>query len=142
MTETPAWVRRFTATIITFPKWTPAEPDRLAVVTNRSGSSQVWAVDLRDGSWRQVSDEPVGVETAWVLPDGRIAWWRDTTGDERGALVAAPFGGGEAAGGFPRLADGWVMGVSFEAGRGAGSVRGGGGRPPHPDRAGGSPPGA
>jgi dipeptidyl aminopeptidase/acylaminoacyl peptidase len=122
MTETPAWVRRFTATIITFPKWTPAEPDRLAVVTNRSGSSQVWAVDLRDGSWRQVSDEPVGVETAWVLPDGRIAWWRDTTGDERGALVAAPFGGGEAAGVFPGLADGWLMGLSFEAGRAAISI--------------------
>jgi len=76
MTETPTWVRRFTATSIGFPGWTEADPDRLALVTNRSGSSQVWAVDLREGSWRQISDEPVGVETAWVLPDGRIAWWR------------------------------------------------------------------
>jgi len=122
MTETPTWVRRFTATSIGFPGWTEADPDRLALVTNRSGSSQVWAVDPREGSWRQISDEPVGVETAWVLPDGRIAWWRDTTGDERGALVAAPFAGGEAARVFPDLPDGWLMGLSFEAGRAAISI--------------------
>jgi hypothetical protein len=82
----------------------------------------VWAVDVADGSWRQVSDEPVGVETAWVLPDGRIAWWRDTTGDERGALVAVPFGGGEAVRVFPDLPEGWLMGLSFQAGRAAISI--------------------
>jgi dipeptidyl aminopeptidase/acylaminoacyl peptidase len=122
MTETPTWVRRFSATSIAFPKWTESEPDRLAVITNRSGSSQVWAVDLRDGSWRQVSDEPVGVETVWVLPDGRLAWWRDVTGDERGALVAAPFDGGDATRVFPDLPDGWLMGLSFEGGRAAISI--------------------
>ena len=122
MTAIAPWVRRFTATNIGFPKWAAAEPDRLAVITNRSGSSQAWGVDLRDGSWRQTSDEPVGVETVWVLPDGRIAWWRDTRGDERGVLVAAPFGGGDAVQVFPDLADGWLMGLSFEAGRAAISI--------------------
>jgi dienelactone hydrolase len=122
MTEAPSWVRRFTATSIGFPSWADREPHRLALITNRSGSWQVWAHDLGDGSWRQISDEPVGVEVAWVLPGGRIAWWRDTTGDERGALVAAPFGGGEAARVFPDLPEGWLMGLSFEADRAAISI--------------------
>ena len=122
MTETPTWVKRFTATTIGFPVWSDAVPDHLGIVTNRSGSSQVWGHDLTDGSWRQLSDEPVGVETAWALPDGRIAWWRDTTGDERGALVAVPFAGGEPAAVFPDLPDGWLMGLSFEAGRAAISI--------------------
>jgi dipeptidyl aminopeptidase/acylaminoacyl peptidase len=117
MSETPPWVRRFTATSISFPGWTDAQPDHLAVVTNRSGSSQVWAHDLDDGTWRQVSDEPVGVEAAWVLPDGRIAWWRDTSGDERGVLVATPFTGGDPSPVFPDLPEGWLMGHSFAAGR-------------------------
>lgn len=122
MTEAPAWVRRFTATSIGFPRWSVAAPQHLAVITNRSGSSQAWGVDLADGSWRQVSDEPVGVETAWVLPDGRIAWWRDITGDERGALVAAPFEGGDAVRVFRTVPEGWLMGLSFEAGRAAISI--------------------
>jgi dienelactone hydrolase len=122
MSEAPSWVRRFTATSIGFPSWADREPHRLALITNRSGSWQVWAHDLGDGSWRQISDEPVGVEVAWVLPGGRIAWWRDTTGDERGALVAAPFGGGEAARVFPDLPEGWLMGLSFEADRAAISI--------------------
>src|SRR5215470_4162061 len=88
-----AWVRRFTATEIGFPAWDDALPGHLALVTTRSGTWQVWAHDLADGSWRQISDEPVGVETTWMLPGGRIAWWLDTTGDERGRLVAAPFAG-------------------------------------------------
>jgi dipeptidyl aminopeptidase/acylaminoacyl peptidase len=122
MTQAPDWVRRFTATTIAFPAWGDTAPDHLAVVTNRSGSSQVWAYDRGDGSWRQVSYEPVGVETAWMLPDDRIAWWRDTTGDERGVLVAVPFAGGEPAAVFPDLPEGWLMGHSFEAGKAAISI--------------------
>jgi dipeptidyl aminopeptidase/acylaminoacyl peptidase len=119
MSEQPTWVRRFTATHVTFPSWDEAQPDHLAVVTNRSGSSQVWAVDRADGSWRQISDEPVGVEVAWMLPGDRIAWWRDTTGDERGALVGAPFAGGEPKPVFPGLPEGWLMSHSFEGARAA-----------------------
>ena len=116
------WVKRFTATSIGFPAWGIEEPEHLAVITNRSGSSQVWAHALGEGSWRQISDEPVGVEVAWVLPGDRIAWWRDTTGDERGRLVAVPFSGGEPEAVFPELAEGWLMGLSFEAGRAAISI--------------------
>ena len=122
MTTQPDWVRRFTATSLGFPSWDDGNPDHLAVVSNRGGGYQVWAHDLADGSWRQASEEPVGVEVAWMLPGDRIAWWRDTTGDERGMLVAAPFAGGEPAPVFPEIPEGWLMGHSFAAGRAAISV--------------------
>src|SRR4026208_2105308 len=131
MTEAPTWVRRFTATSIGVPQGTDADPDRPPRVTNRSGSSQVWAVDLNDGSWRQISHEPVGVETARMRPGGRAAWgqgraadegggrgrWRPTggargggarTGGGGGVRGAAPSGGGDAAPVFPDLPDGWL----------------------------------
>src|SRR5262245_15350680 len=101
-------------------------PDHLALVSNRGGSWQAWAHDLGDGSWRQVSDEPVGVEVAWMLPGDRVAWWRDRTGDERGFLMATPFGGGEAKPAFPDLPEGWLMGHSFDAGMAAISMEVGG----------------
>jgi dienelactone hydrolase len=110
------WERRFTATEIGFPAWDDAEPDHLALVTNRSGTNQVWAHDLSDGSWRQISDEPVGVEATWMLPGDRIAWWRDATGDERGMLVATPYAGGRAEPVFPDVPEGWLMGHAFTAG--------------------------
>jgi dienelactone hydrolase len=113
------WVRRFTATEIDFPAWDEAMPGHLALVTTRSGTRQAWAHDLADGSWRQVTDEPVGVEVTWMLPDDRIAWWRDTTGDERGVLMAARFAGGEPEPVFPDLPEGWLMGHSFAAGTAA-----------------------
>jgi dienelactone hydrolase len=124
--EQPDWVRRYTATALTFPVWDEAAPDHLAIVTNRSGVWQAWAHDLGDGSWRQASDEPVGVEVTWMLPDDRIAWWRDTTGDERGLLLAAPFAGGEPSPVFPDIPEGWLMGHSFEAGIAAISLEVGG----------------
>src|SRR6188472_1811027 len=89
-TTEPVWIQRYTATQLGFPAWNETSPDRLAVVSNRGGTWQAWAHDLTNGSWRRVSDEPVGVEVAWMLPDGRIAWWQDLSGAERGRLVAAP----------------------------------------------------
>src|SRR5262245_2091933 len=120
------WVRRFTATEIGFPVWNDAAPDHLALVTTRSGAWQAWSHDLRDGSWRQVSHEPVGVATTWMLPGDRVAWWRAPTGDERRLLVSVPFVGGEPEPGFPELPEGWLMGHSFEAGIAAISMEIGG----------------
>ncbi|MEP6759725.1 MAG: alpha/beta fold hydrolase [Actinomycetota bacterium] len=115
--ETPDWIHRFTAPSIGFPDWDDASPEQMALVGNQSGAWQAWAHDRTDGSWRQASAEPVGVESVWMLPDGRIAWWQDTTGDERGALVAVGFAGGRPDRVFPDVPDGWLMGLSFEAGR-------------------------
>jgi len=117
MSETPAWIRRYTATSFGFPSWAVTSPERLALVTNRSGAWQAWTYDRATGALRQVSHEPVGVESVFVLPDGRVAWWHDTTGDEAGHLVATPFEDDAPVPVLLGVPDGWPMGISFAANR-------------------------
>ncbi|HEX6844073.1 MAG TPA: alpha/beta fold hydrolase [Actinomycetota bacterium] len=107
------WVRRFTATRIGFPTWAAGAPDRLALVSNRGGSWQAWAVDLRTASWRQASDERVGVEEVLVAPDGRLVWFRDDTGAETGGWVAQAFEGGPVEPLLAGLPSGWSLGLAF-----------------------------
>src|SRR5436309_2460104 len=120
--ETPDWIRRFTATSVSFPVWCEDAPDRLAAITTRSGAWQAWGNDRSTGVWHQLSFEPVGVEEVVALPDGRFAWWRDPTGSEAGHLVAVAFEGGEPEPVFPDVPDGWMMGLSFTRARAAVAV--------------------
>src|SRR5438034_5666866 len=116
MTE-PAWARRFRAVEHDVPTWSSQDPDLLTLVTNRSGSRQVWTYRLGDGAWTRLSDEPIGVDgQAMVLPDGRSAWRSDATGDERGALVSAEPGSPPHAV-LPELPEGWPMGIAFVGSR-------------------------
>lgn len=115
MTETPAWERRFTAPQIGFPVWEDAAPNRLAFISNESGSWQAWSLDLSSGERRQVTNEAVGVETVLIAPDGRIVWWRDDVGDERGRWMAVPFEDGEPEPLVPGIPAGWAAGISFAA---------------------------
>ena len=115
MTKRPAWERRFSAPQIGFPVWATAAPQRLAFRSNESGSWQVWALDLDTGIRRQVTAEPVDVETVLMAPDGRIVWWRDDTGAERGRWMAAPFDGSDPGPLAPGCPDGWAQGISFGA---------------------------
>ena len=116
VTIPPAWQLRFTAPQVGFPAWSQDAPDHLAFLSNESGSWQVWAIDLSTRDRRRVSDEPVGVESLLVAPDGGIVWWRDNTGDERGRWMVAPFEGGDAAPLVPGIAEGWAEGISFAKG--------------------------
>ena len=113
MPDVPDWIARYTATRLGFPSWADEQPDRLALVTNRGGAWQAWAHDLTAGTWRQVSDDPVGVEEVRVLPDGRIAWFHDDTGEETGRWMAEPFEGGGVEAVFPGLPTGWSMGMAM-----------------------------
>jgi dipeptidyl aminopeptidase/acylaminoacyl peptidase len=116
MVDIPRWQRRFSATQTGFPVWSDSAADHLAFVSNESGSWQAWVTDVDGTDRRRVSNEPVGVEAVLVTPDGRVVWWRDDTGDERGGWVAVPFEGGEPE---PLLADiprGWSAGISFAGG--------------------------
>jgi dipeptidyl aminopeptidase/acylaminoacyl peptidase len=113
MIEAPAWQRRFTAAQIGFPSWSDSTADHLAFVSNESGSWQAWVSDLGAGTRRRISDEPVGVEFVLVAPDGRVVWWRDDTGDERGRWMAAPFHAGQPEPLVPGAPDGWSAGISF-----------------------------
>jgi dipeptidyl aminopeptidase/acylaminoacyl peptidase len=110
------WEQRYTAVRTGFPAWSDTAPDRLAVVSNRSGSWQAWAHDLATGGWRQASDEPMGVEEVRMLPDGRIAWFQDDIGLETGRWRTQAFEGGEVATLFPDLPTGWSLGMSMAAG--------------------------
>ncbi|MGZ5297136.1 MAG: prolyl oligopeptidase family serine peptidase [Actinomycetota bacterium] len=62
---------------------------------------------------RRISNEPMGVEGVLVAPDGRVVWWRDDTGDERGLWMAAPFDAGEPRPLVPGVPRGWSAGISF-----------------------------
>ena len=117
VTIPPAWQLRFTAPQVGFPAWSQDAPDHLAFLSNESGSWQVWAIDLSTRDRRRVSDEPVGVESLLVAPDGGIVWWRDNTGDERGRWMVAPFEGGDAAPLVPGIAEGRAEGISLAKGR-------------------------
>ena len=65
------------------------------------------------GGRRRISNEPVGVESVLVAPGGRVVWWRDDTGDQRGLWVAAPFDTGEPQALVPGVPRGWGAGISF-----------------------------
>ena len=50
-----AWKKRFTAPTVQQVHWSPAAPDRLAVVSTESGGAQAWSWDLGTGERRLAS---------------------------------------------------------------------------------------
>ena len=108
MTEpTPRWQRRYRAPIIGFPTWSRHAPDRLVYASSESGVYQLHSWDVATGQRRQITNEPVGLVTGEVSADGEwVLWHRDTTGDESGTWMAAPFNGGSPE----RFADGLPVG--------------------------------
>ncbi len=52
------------------PRWDPSG-DLIWFLSSRSGSMQVWKIDLKGGEAQQVSHLPLGVENLIVSPDGR-----------------------------------------------------------------------
>ena len=98
MTDTaPLWQRRFRAPIVGFPTWSRHAPDRLLYVSSESGIYQLHSWDRATGERRQITTERVGLVSGYVSADGEwVIWHRDTTGDESGTWVIAPFSGGDA----------------------------------------------
>lgn len=110
----PLWQRRFRAPIVGFPTWSAHAPDRLVYPSSESGIYQLHAWDLATGQRRQITNEPVGLISGEITPDGEwIVWHRDTTGDESGVWMAAPFTGGEAEPFVEGLPAGWDEGLSI-----------------------------
>jgi len=124
--DAPAWERRFLAPSLAFPVWARDEPDRLALSTSESGSWQIYAWDRAAGTRRRATDNPIGVfagydeAAGFPTPDGsRLVWFEDTTGDEIGRWLTAPFGGaGDGSGDEPPrplvdgVPDAWSEGVA------------------------------
>ncbi|HUQ44387.1 MAG TPA: prolyl oligopeptidase family serine peptidase [Candidatus Limnocylindria bacterium] len=110
----PLWQRRFRAPIVGFPMWSAHAPDRLVYASSESGIYQLHAWDLGTGERRQITSEPVGLIAGEITPDGEwVVWHRDTTGDESGVWVAAPFAGGTAEPFVEGLPEAWDQGISI-----------------------------
>src|SRR5262245_28650594 len=110
----PLWQRRFRAPIVGFPTWSNHAPDRLVYASSESGVYQLHAWDRATGERRQITHEPVGLISGEITPDGEgVVWPRDTTGDESGLWVAAPFAGGEGGPRGDGLPEGWDAGLAI-----------------------------
>ncbi|MEA2675070.1 MAG: hypothetical protein QOI92_2262 [Chloroflexota bacterium] len=110
----PLWQRRFRAPIVGFPTWSRHAPDRLVYASSESGIYQLHAWDRATGERRQITSEPVGLIAGEVTPDGEwVVWHRDTTGDESGVWVAAPFAGGPSEPFVEGLPVAWDGGLSI-----------------------------
>ena len=110
----PLWQARFHAPIVGFPHWSEHAPNRLIYASSESGIYQLHAWDVATGERRQISREPVGLISGEVTPDGEwVVWLRDTTGDESGVWVAAPFAGGTAEPFLEGLPTGWDEGLAI-----------------------------
>ncbi len=113
-TDLPLWQRRFRTPVVGFPTWSRHAPDHVAFVSSESGVYQVHAWDAASGERRRVSDEPVGVISGDTSDDGEwLVWHRDTTGDESGTFVTAPFGGGPAEPLLEGAPIGWDGGLAL-----------------------------
>jgi acetyl esterase/lipase len=113
----PLWQARFHAPIVGFPQWSHHAPERLIYASSESGVYQVHAWDRETGERRQITNEPVGLIAAEITPDGEwVVWHRDTTGDESGQWVAAPFAGGAAEPFVEGLPTGWDEGLAIGRG--------------------------
>jgi dipeptidyl aminopeptidase/acylaminoacyl peptidase len=125
MTETPLWQRRYRTPTLGFPTWSRHSPDRLVFVSSESGIYQLHGWDVGTGERWQVSREPVGLIHGDITADGEwVVWNQDTTGDESGRLVAAPFRGGTPEPLVEGLPAGWDEGVSLGVRRSAFAISG------------------
>ena len=111
---TPLWQRRYRAPIVGFPTWSRSAPDRLVYVSSESGIYQLHSLDVRTRQRHQVTNEPVGLVAGDVSADGDwVVWHRDTTGDESGTFVTAPFAGGDAEPLLEGLPVAWDQGIAL-----------------------------
>ena len=73
----------------------PGNPDHALVVSNESGTYELYAYDLPSDSLRQATRRPSGTVYGMISPDGRhIYYMDDKKGNETGHIVRIPFDGG------------------------------------------------
>jgi dipeptidyl aminopeptidase/acylaminoacyl peptidase len=95
LSPTAPWRQRFRAASVAWADIAAANPRRGLVCTNKDGIYQLYAWDIPAGSLRQITDQPAGVMTGVITPDGQsILYLLDESGDEIGHFVRVPFAGG------------------------------------------------
>lgn len=96
ITPDAVWKQRYRVAQINFSQIATQSPDRGAVISNRDGTSQLYAWDVLTGSLRQITHVPTGVLLGFISVDGRYLYYhQDVDGNEIGHLVRVPFEGGE-----------------------------------------------
>ncbi|MEP6758576.1 MAG: prolyl oligopeptidase family serine peptidase [Actinomycetota bacterium] len=69
--------------------------DRALVLSDQTGVTQAYALDLRSGEMRQMTDAPSGSVLAMISPDGRFVFaLEDVGGNEVGHWARRPIEGG------------------------------------------------
>jgi len=110
---TPRWQQRYRTPVVGFPTWSRHAPDHLVYVSSESGIYQLHSWDVATGERHQITHEPVGLVSGEVSADGEwVLWHRDTTGDESGTWMAAPFVGGSPEPFAEGLPSGWDDGLA------------------------------
>lgn len=119
----PLWEQRFRAARVSLPSWAWYAPDRCVLISNASGTFEIYAFDAAapsDRQLRQLTDRPQGTLHAAISPDGQDVWWfADTDGDEFGVWhvqrwdVAGAPSAAAARPAAPQLAPGWSAGLAI-----------------------------
>ncbi|HEV2374192.1 MAG TPA: prolyl oligopeptidase family serine peptidase [Streptosporangiaceae bacterium] len=99
------WRRRFGTPLIARTQVAGACPGRGLVVTNRSGTFQLYAWEVDSGALRQLTERPAGTIHGVIEPSGgRVFFLDDPSGGERGHWTAVPWAGGAGTSLTPQLA--------------------------------------
>ncbi|MGW0775951.1 prolyl oligopeptidase family serine peptidase [Streptomyces sp. NPDC002835] len=114
MAEMPDWEKRFRAPRVSLPDWAEDAPDRSLLVSNATGTYELYAWDRATGHQRQVTDRPNGTSDGILTPDGEAVWWfSDTDGDEFGVWMRQPFHGGDDVPAAPGLEPSYPAGLAI-----------------------------
>ena len=116
--DVPVWEQRFRAGRVGLPDWAWQAPDRCVVISNVSGTFEIYAFDASAAegeALRQLTDRPQGTIHATITPDGQDVWWfADTDGDEFGVWQTQPWDGtGAAKPVSDQLKPGWPAGLAM-----------------------------
>lgn len=94
--ENAPWKQRFRAPSILYSRPAYRNPQRGMVVTDKSGTYQVYAWETETGSLRQITHQPTGLWLGFISSDGKYLYYlKDDHGNELGHFTRVPFEGGD-----------------------------------------------
>ncbi|GGM05553.1 S9 family peptidase [Nakamurella endophytica] len=109
------WRRRFSAVRISLPDPARDAPDRTVVLSNATGTYELYCWDAATGRQTQATQRPDGTVHGQLSADGEaLFWFHDEAGDEFGSWQWQPFGGGpgSASPAMPDVAPGYPAGLA------------------------------
>ena len=90
-------------------------PERVLLASNRTGTFQLYSLDLATGKSVRLTDAAAGKTTGAIDPEGRWVYWlADAGGSEVGGWMRVPFTGGPPERAFD--VEGASTGIDFDRG--------------------------